>query len=119
MNQGIQEARYLAVVLKAIRLSDTLEKVEGVISGESVGAMFELNQAIRDVFGTSPDANFANAKAEVIRRILAYKPRDIDAGTIVFELGGITQSPDCCGCPAFPHSLCPPCYRYNYGKMPA
>lgn len=27
----------------------------------------------------------------------------------------VLRSPNCCGCPSFPNSLCPVCYRYNIG----
>ena len=26
----------------------------------------------------------------------------------------VRRSPECCGCPAFPYALCPPCHRLNY-----
>ncbi len=93
MTQGIQEARYLAVVLKAIRLSEALEYDcdNEELPEKSAGALMELDEAINTVFGTSPDTDFAAAKAEVIRRILAYKPRDIDAGTIVFDAPSLPQ----------------------------
>lgn len=91
MNQGIQEARYLALALKAIRLSDALEYDDLELPEKSAGALMELDEAIKAVFGTSPETDFAAAKAEVIRRILAYKPRDIDAGIIVFNAPSLPQ----------------------------
>jgi len=29
----------------------------------------------------------------------------------------VKKSPQCCGCPSFPHVLCGPCVAFNYGEM--
>lgn len=100
-----------------------LSFARSVAKAETLSELNLLRQVYRLELGRqSPEREVLDLLAKSVEGHLQVRalaegsdtpPAGAAAPTVQRSPNGIQRSPDCCGCPSFPHALCPQCAHFN------